>query len=350
MGQARKRAIKVFKILTREDKLRVPDPPRSAGLADTGKSPPPLLQRDLVLRWAHELHGLRDLAVISAATESARALPMLPETIDEDAFVGVVERAYKEQRLLTASVDSFSRTHQLLRRMCVLLWAGIWVAFGFFAWGADIATFVIPSASALLTVIVLLGRVPADFASGATYALIVRPFDIGDRVTLSTLGKDPTMYSLVVKQIDMMRTHFITSNGQTLILENHAIRQLSVVNLNRSGPTTLLVPLQVPSATPSAKVTELVDSIRAYVAEKDNEWSHVDMMFSRIDFEKGYVELQMWVESVFPAHEVLSIYSARSRLLLFVHAYMQTAEIEYTAPVLPVRGFEGVTEKLSPLH
>ena len=121
------------------------------------------------------------------------------------------------------------------------------------------------------------------------------------------------------------------------MLPNHEVRSLAVVNLNRSGPTTLMVLVQVPSATASAKMTELVDSIRTYVAEKDGEWSAVDLMFSRIDFEKGYVELQVWVECVFPAHEVVSIYSARSRLLLFIHAYMQTASIEYTMPVLPIR-------------
>ena len=41
----------------------------------------------------------------SAANEAARSLPMLNETIDVDNFVGVVERCYKEQRLLTASVS-----------------------------------------------------------------------------------------------------------------------------------------------------------------------------------------------------------------------------------------------------
>lgn len=348
--QARKRAIRVFNILARQQQLCAPSSsPATApaqartprGMSTLTHTPSKTLQRDKLLQWAFQLHGLQDLAALSAANEAARSLPMLNETIDVDNFVGVVERCYKEQRLLTASVESFSRTHQLLRHMCIVLWAGCFFAFGFFAWGVELATWVIPSASALLSVVVFLGRVPSDFAAGATYTLLVRPYDIGDRVTISASGTDPTMYSLVVKHIDLMRTHFITSNGQTLVMQNHEVRSLSVVNLNRSGPTTLLVLLQVPSATPSAKMTELVDSIRTYVAEKDGEWSNVDLMFSRIDFKNGYVELQVWAESVFPAHEVVSIYSARSRLLLFVHAYMQTANIEYTMPVLPIRNTTG---------
>ena len=95
--------------------------------------------------------------------------------------------------------------------------------------------------------------------------------------------------------------------------------------------------VQVPTATPSAKVTELVDSIKAYVAEKDSEWTAVDLLFGDIDFEHGHIRLDVWATCIFPAHEVLAIYSAKSRLLLFIHAYMQSASIEYIQPVLPVR-------------
>jgi len=257
--------------------------------------------------------------------------------MDEDAFVGIVERCYKEQRLLTASVDSFSRTHALLHRAVVLLWLAAFLCAGFFVWGVDLATWAVPIGSALLSFIVLTGRVPADFCAGATYALVVRPYDIGDRVTLASPGAPSAMFSLVVKHIDLMRTYFITSFGETLILENHVIRTLSVTNLNRSGAITLLFELQVPTATPSAKVTELLDSIKAYVAEKEGEWRSVDMLLSDLDFEHGVMKLSVWATCAFPAHEVGAVYSAKSRLLLFIHAYMQSASIEYEQPALPVR-------------
>lgn len=217
------------------------------------------------------------------------------------------------------------------------MWLVLFLCIGFFVWGVDLASWAIPAGSAALSIIVLMGRVPSDFCAGATYALIVRPYDIGDRITLSTPGSNSTMYSLVVKHIDLMRTYFITSNGEALILENHVIRTLSVTNLNRSGPLSLLFHIQVPAATPSAKITELVDSIKAYVAEKDSEWTQVDLLFGDIDFEHGHIRLDVWVTCSFPAHEVLAIYSAKSRLLLFIHAYMQSSSIEYTQPVLPVR-------------
>ena len=294
------------------------------------------LQRDTLLQWVHAQHGRRDPELASSVSASIRALPTLSESIDEDNFVSTVERCYKEQRLLTASVDSFSRTHSLLRSMIILLWFAVFVCAAFFVWGFDLATWAIPSASALLSLVVLLGRVPSDFAASTWYAVVVRPYDIGDRVTLSTPGSDSQIYSLIVKHIDLMRTYFITSHGETMILENHVIRTLSVINLNRSGSTTLVALIQVPTATPSAKITELVDSIRSYVAEKDAEWSDAMFLFSTIDFERGHIELKIWATSVFPSHEVSSIYSAKSRLLLFIHAYMQSADIEYVKPIVPI--------------
>lgn len=338
VDSARKRAVRVFAILRRQDAIKGvhggadpgSDAPMAAGAGDT-------LRRDDLIKWAHAYHGLRGAKLHAATLDSARVLPMLAEEVDEDNFVGAVERCYKEQKLLTASVESFSRTHLLLRRACVVLWAMGAGSAGLLASGIDLEAWVVPMASALLSALVLLGRVPTDFAAGATYALVVRPYDIGDRVTIAPPGETSKMYSLIVKHIDLMRTHFITSFGETLILENHIIRTLAVVNLNRSGPMTLAIRVQVPTCTPSAKITELVDSIKAYVAEKDAEWREADLLFTHVDFERGYIELCVWAVSTFPAHEVLGVYSAKSRLLLFVHTYMQSAGIEYVRPLMDVR-------------
>ena len=113
---ARKRALRVFAILKRQSHLHVPTDATTAGTVADGAAPPVpvLLQRDTLLRWAHVQHGIKGVQLRTAVADSSHALT-LSETVDEDAFVGVVERCYKEQRLLTASVKSFSRTHELLR-------------------------------------------------------------------------------------------------------------------------------------------------------------------------------------------------------------------------------------------
>ena len=293
LDQARKRAQRVFPIIARQRALAP-----SESQADAAQA---LVDREAMLRWAFQHRGLSHAEIETAVSESTRALPTLNQQVGIDNFVTAVERCYKEQKLLTASVDAFSKTHVLLNRVWLSLWWVIIITVGLFAWGIDVATWVIPFTSFLLSFSFIVGRVPADFISGATYALVVRPYDIGDRITLSQPGSKASLYSLVVKDIDLMRTTLITSNGETLLLENHMLRNLCITNLTRSGEVTLFFQIQVPVSTSTSKITELVDSIRQYVAEKDTEWESVHLMFSATDFEAGHIVLDVWPCTRFPA-------------------------------------------------
>ena len=37
-----------------------------------------------------------------------------------------------------------------------------------------------------------------------------------------------------MKEIDVVRTHFLTANGELLLIENHLLRNMSISNLSRS--------------------------------------------------------------------------------------------------------------------
>ena len=61
---------------------------------------------------------------------------------------------------------------------------------------------------------------------------------------ISQPGQQPSLYSLIVKEIDVVRTHFLTVNGELLLIENHLLRNMSISNLSRSGETTVMVQVQ----------------------------------------------------------------------------------------------------------
>lgn len=326
LSQARRRAARLFEDLVRFEWLLAA---HSTGTEHGAAA----LSRDELLKWAYDVHGKgRPVDWVGATALFGSA-----EVIDKDHLISSVERCYKEQRLLTASVATFDRINDLLVRCCAVAW---FVTLGFFylvALGVDFNDLLLPSASLIISVILLMGRAPSDFMSGALYVLMVRPYDIGDRVKLSQPGRASELYSLVIKDIGLLRTHLITSNGELLFIDNAIMRTMTVTNLTRSGPQTLLVQVQVPQTTPAAKMTELVDSIRQYVAEKSGDWSGVDIMFSDTNFEAGHLVVDCWMECVHPAHEPITVFGAKSSFLLFLHAYMQSASIEYVKPVLPVR-------------
>jgi len=321
--QARARAIRLYQELRGH----------SAVLAVGAEGVPATIDRQQLLDWT----AAANVKNTYVNERSASALFGSAVTIDFDLFVSSIERCYKEQRLIVASVYSFDRINSIIIRTCPIAWGVIAMFFYLVAVGVDFNTLIIPSASLIISVILLAGRAPSDFASGALYVLMARPFDIGDRILISDTGKNPDLYSLVVKDVGLARTTFLTSNGEMLLIDNHLLLSKSITNLSRSGPITLRVPLKVPQSTATAKVTELVDSIRLYVAERSTDWSSVDMLFSAIDMEAGHLNLDIWVTCVHPADEVGAVYGARSNLLMFIHSYMLSAGIEYVKPILPLR-------------
>jgi small-conductance mechanosensitive channel len=248
-----------------------------------------------------------------------------------------VERCYKEQRLLTAAHESFSKSNRLLRRAWVTIWGIIIGALGMVVWGLEIySSWLLPATSLLLSVSFLLGRLPAEMLTGAVYALISRPFEIGDKIRLARPGwkthESSPIYWCVVKDQDLMHTHLIAQNGETMIIENYVLRQLLVTNVTRSGPVLLQFPIQIPIRTPANKVNELLDAIGQYVRSKPNEWINIDMFFEKINSSDAYMELKVWATCAVAAHEKMRLFACKSRLLMFAHTYMQTANMELVLP------------------
>lgn len=318
IGQARKRADRLFRSILRQLHLRV-----------DGESPP-AVDRDALVVWAYG----------SGPPPPPRlASDLFPygTAVDREHFVKAVERSYKEQRLITASVASFDRLHGFLLRGLQVVWGVILLTVLLMLWGIDLLAWLLPVGSTVLVICTLAGGLTTDVISSFFFAYVTRPYDIGDRVGIATPGQTSALHSLVVKDIYLLRTHFLTANGESMMINNSTVKGMALTNYARSGKLTLQVTLMVPAAAPSAKITELTDAISEYVAEKASEWSAVTLMFGDALLDKGHLVLNIWPTSVFKAHEVVSIYAAKSRLLRFCHAYMQLANIEYVAPVQPYR-------------
>jgi len=226
------------------------------------------------------------------------------------------------------------------------VWAGCVVFALLLVWGVSLTSIIIPFFTVLGTLILIMGRAPGELVSGALYSLFLRPFDIGDRITISKPGEKAVLYSLLVREIGIARTHFLTVNGELLHIENHVLRDMSMVNLSRSGPLTLLVEIKVSITTPASKMTELVDSIKLFAAEKESDWTAIDAIFSDTNFDAGYLSLSIWASSKHAAAEVGLVNSAKSLLILFIHAYMQSANIESVQPLVPVKLSNGVPSSL----
>jgi small-conductance mechanosensitive channel len=234
-------------------------------------------------------------------------------------------------------VASFDRINSLLYRTCIGVWVFCLAFILLLVWGVSLTLMIIPFFTVFGTIVLVMGRAPGDMVSGAIYTLFLRPFDIGDRITISQPGQKPILFSLLVREIDVIRTHFLTTSGELLLIENHILRDMSIVNLSRSGPLTLLIEVKVSVTTPPAKMTELVDGIKLYAAQKDSDWTGIEPLFSNTDFEAGHLNLDIWASSKHAAADVGLVNNAKSLLILFIHAYMHSANIEFIKPLVPVK-------------
>ena len=330
LDMARGEAEKVFDILSQQMELRVDSENiQSAGATTLS----PKLSRAKLLRWSYTLVGKTYVDTIGADALFGADV----ETISRESFLASVERCYHEQRLLTASVDNFDRINVMLIRAAA---AGWYLALGFLyfiAIGVGFNDLLVPAASLILSLIYLLGRAPGAFMSGASYVLLVRPYDIGDRILVCDPAKPPSdLGSLVVKDISLFRTTFLTTEAKMVFIDNHALLDKSIMNLTRSPPTCMCMKMKLPHATPAAKITELIDSIRQYIQDTSTDWSSVDILIASTDLEAGHLAMEIWATSAFPAQQVFSMSKARSALFLFIHAYMQSAGIEYIMPLVPI--------------
>merc|ERR1719181_1572185 len=86
----------------------------------------------------------------------------------------------------------------------------------------------IPLTSALLVFFSLAGGLVAEVFSSFFFTYVTRPYDIGDRVYVATPGQGPVLYSLIVKDIEVMRTHFLTANGEAMVVSNSSVKNMAL--------------------------------------------------------------------------------------------------------------------------
>jgi len=277
-----------------------------------------------------------------AASKVDNMLLTSGEFVSEEDFISMIERAYKEQRFIKASYESFDALNSRIREAAVLLWAFVLMTAGLFLvdWGFDVNQWVVPIASTLLSVTFLLGWLPYETAAGAIFVLYVRPYDIGDKVFISPPGGGKHVWSLVVSEISVLSTRFLMSDGESHIIMNHELRKRSLINLNRSLPPCMSLEVQLPVSTTHDKVTAFIDCVRAYCAETPHEWASGYAAIASVDYEKGLLRMLVTVTSSIPRADEAAIETAVSRLFLFLHTYLQAEGISYAKPVQPVAALD----------
>mmetsp|Transcript_17267 Transcript_17267/g.50176 ORF Transcript_17267/g.50176 Transcript_17267/m.50176 type:complete len:820 (-) Transcript_17267:248-2707(-) len=301
-----------------------------------GVGPPRTIPRDRLVRWC--THATRRRGAHFKRELVGQVLSLFNvEHINEDDFVAAVEHAYKEQRYISASVDSFDQLNRHMHTFAVIVWAVIIGLAGIFLVdvGINFDDWIFPLSSTFLSFSVLLGWLPFDTAAGILFVLWVKPYDIGDRVSITSPGKDGSnLEVMTVAEIGLLSTRFYSWRGELHSIPNFILRRLAVINHTRSRNQTRIINVQLPATTPGERVSELIDVVRNFVDQAPQDWVAVEAAdIKQPDYARGTLTITMALRSAHARVRDGPMTQAETRIYMLVHVYLQSIGIEYTTPV-----------------
>ncbi|KAG8467715.1 hypothetical protein KFE25_006767 [Diacronema lutheri] len=304
-----------------------------------GDGPSGTIPRARLVRWCVLATRRRGAAFEREVVASLEAL-LHAQHVNQTDFCAAVEAVYREQRFVFASVASFDQLNKHVHRGLVAIWASVLALAGIFLveWGFSLRDWVVPVSSSFLSFAVLLGWLPYDTLAGMLFVLGSRPYDIGDRIVAvnSGAGRDGCEAG-IVSQIGLLGTRFISLGGEEHCIQNYVLRRMAIVNLQRSKPQVVIFKAQLPTHISGDQVTQLLDSIKTYVAAAPHDWvSVLGSNFPKPDYARGLIELTVALQSVHPIVRDDHLVRAKTQLALYVHVYMQSARLEYLQPAQDV--------------
>lgn len=237
---------------------------------------------------------------------------------------------------MSAAVKSFDALNSHVHNFLVGFWALIMFVAGVFLveWGVSFEDWIVPISSTFLSFAVILGWLPYETFAGILFVLAARPYDIGDRIVVTDPGKgDANCEQYAVSEIGLLSTRVVSLSGKEHILQNFITRRLGVINLHRSRAPSVNVQVQLPVRTAASQITEVISTVEMYVAATPQDWVKVQSSsLAQPDYQGGIVRVTVSLLSAYKPFRDDLIDQARTKLYMFLHAYMLSAQIEFVQP------------------
>ena len=83
---------------------------------------------------------------------------------------------------------------------------------------------------------------------------------------------------------------------------------------------------------------KFVGALEKFIIDRENDWTGVFTFVSGFNANRASVGLDVWLGATNPYAEWYALYSSRSRVLLFIHAYIVEAGLHMVQPAQPLCG------------
>ncbi|KAJ8611469.1 hypothetical protein CTAYLR_005151 [Chrysophaeum taylorii] len=262
--------------------------------------------------------------------------PAAHRELREHDLVELILRVYSERSFLSATIQSFGAINDMLVRVAEGMWLVVALIFTLAFWRVPLSDFILAFGTISLALSLAIGSSGANVFSGLVFVLGSAPYDIGERVIVSNVAESPTAFPMFVERISPLTTTFRTSFGETLVVANHVLASKQIINHGRSPRPWLMCTIKLSTRTPPEEISKLAGALQIHARNNTRDWVGIDLVFSRIEHDKNVLVLDCWCGAANPYQDFTNLYAARSRLYLFIHAYIHAAGLHYVAPIRPV--------------
>mmetsp|Transcript_86480 Transcript_86480/g.244334 ORF Transcript_86480/g.244334 Transcript_86480/m.244334 type:complete len:164 (-) Transcript_86480:722-1213(-) len=145
----------------------------------------------------------------------------------------------------------------------------------------------------------------------------------------------------------MHAPQFLTSFGEQIVVLNSIISTKSVCNHSRSPSPWLKITVELPTRTRPPDVAKFVGAVQKFINDRENDWTSVFIFITGFDADRATMKLDVWLGATNPYQEWNALYSSRSRVLLFIHAYIVEAGHHIVRPAQPLCALDDVGSEVA---
>ena len=256
-------------------------------------------------------------------------------------FVKSVDAVYKESRLLRASIRNSRRLDKAFEGIISILFYIIMAAVILAVLGIDPLALFLAFSPVILGFTFMIGSSAAKFFEGILFILIRKPYEIGDRINISSPSSDSSPSGSpgwVVADISLYHTTVVygTTNERATIA-NGSLSGARVLNMARSPRALLYVYLKFGVEVQFDKIGIFEEALRKFVLARPREWLNLaGFRMTKFEADLGYQEYVVILQHRESWQSIGALLSSKAEVSAFCLELSKKMDMRYKSPPLPV--------------
>eukprot|EP00977_Amphora_coffeiformis_P020775 scaffold8471_cov184-Amphora_coffeaeformis.AAC.20 len=256
-------------------------------------------------------------------------------------FVKSVDTVYKEARLLRASIRNSRRLDKAFEGIIsAFLYVLIW-AISLALLGIDPLALFLAFSPVILGFTFMFGASAAKFFEGILFILIRKPYEIGDRINVSSPSSDSCPSGSpgwVVADISLFHTTVVYgTTNERATLANGSLAGTRVLNMAQSPRALLYVYVKFGVAVQYDKIVIFEEALRKFVLARPREWLNMlGFRMTKFEADLGYQEYVVILQHRESWQNIGALLSSKAQVSAFCLELSKKMDMRYKNPLLPI--------------